>query len=152
MIHSHLTYCMSIYSCANKTSLNRLKIKQKEAIRIICNAGYRDHTAPLFAQQKILPFDELARFCILKFMHCFTHNLLPLSFYQMWTLNRDRFPERVLRNADNLHILPHNFATLKRMPLFNFPQIWNLENQDKYNPVHHRYLKNLKRLCLSNIV
>jgi hypothetical protein len=47
MIHSHLVYCMSIYGCANKTSLNKLKIKQKEAIRVICNAGYREHTAPL---------------------------------------------------------------------------------------------------------
>ncbi len=30
-----------VYSCSNSTSLNKLKIKQKEAIRIISNAGYR---------------------------------------------------------------------------------------------------------------
>jgi hypothetical protein len=41
-------YCLSIYSCANMSSLNKLKVKQKEAVRIICNSGYRDHTAPLF--------------------------------------------------------------------------------------------------------
>ncbi len=48
MVHSHIVYCMSIYSCAYSTSLNKLRVKQKEAIRIICNAGYREHTAPLF--------------------------------------------------------------------------------------------------------
>ncbi len=72
-VHSHLVYCMSIYSCANKTSLNRLKIKQKEAIRIICNVGYRDHTAPVFARLKILPLDQLIELSILKFMHSFKH-------------------------------------------------------------------------------
>ncbi len=44
---------MSIYSCATQTSLNKLIVKQKEAVRIICNAGYRDHTAPLFRVSEV---------------------------------------------------------------------------------------------------
>ena len=48
MVHSHIVYCINVYSCANITSLNPLKLKQKEAIRVITNAGYRDHTGPLF--------------------------------------------------------------------------------------------------------
>jgi hypothetical protein len=42
MVHSHIVYCINIYSCANTKSLNRLRIKQKQAVRIICNAGFRD--------------------------------------------------------------------------------------------------------------
>ena len=152
MIHSHLVYCMTVYSCANKTSLNKLKLKQKEAIRVICNAGYRDHTVPLFKSLKILPFDELVKFSILEFMHSFTHNLLPLSFHRMWSFNRDRFPDRLLRNANQLYIVPHNYATLKRLPLFNFPNIWNHEPDEKLNPIQHRYLKNLKKMCLVNLL
>jgi hypothetical protein len=121
MIHSHLVYCMNVYSSANMTSLNRLRSKQKEAMRIICNAGYREHTAPLFAQLKILSLDQLMHFNILKFMHGFTHNKLPMSFHRMWTTNRERFPDRILRNAENLFIPSHNYATLKRMPIINFP-------------------------------
>jgi hypothetical protein len=82
-------------------------------------------------------------------MHSFTHNLLPISFSRMWILNRERFPDRELRNADQLYILPHRYATLKRVPLFNFPAIWNAEGPDKLNPVQHRYLKNLKRVLMS---
>ncbi len=37
-IHSHLTYCLNVYSCANTINLQRLRIKQKEAIRVINNA------------------------------------------------------------------------------------------------------------------
>ncbi len=77
-------------------------------------------------------------------MHSFTHNLLPLSFYRMWTSNRERYPER-LRNADQLHIFPHNYSMLclKRMPLFNFPNVCNQETDEKHNPIQHRYFKNL---------
>jgi hypothetical protein len=56
---------MNDYSCANTISLNKLRVKQKEAIRAICNAGYRDHTAPLFAQLKILPLDQLITVCVI---------------------------------------------------------------------------------------
>jgi hypothetical protein len=93
---------MNIHGSANKTSLNRLKIKQKEAIRVIY-AGYREHTAPLFARLKILPIDQLTELSILKFMHSFHHNLLLLSFNDMWQSNRNRQPERELRNADRLY-------------------------------------------------
>jgi hypothetical protein len=102
MIHSHIVYCINIYSCANSTSLNKLRIKQKEAVRIISNAGYRDHTAPLFAQLKILPLDQLIKLNAIKLMHSFTHYLLPISFHQMWISNRERNLDRVLRNADQL--------------------------------------------------
>jgi hypothetical protein len=71
MVHSHIVYCINIYSCANTSSLNRLRKKQKEAIRIISNAGFREHTAPLFAQLSILPLDHLIKLHILKFMHSF---------------------------------------------------------------------------------
>jgi hypothetical protein len=103
MVHSHLVYCINIYSCATETCLNKLKIKQKEAIRLICNAGYRDHTALLFAQLKILPLTQLIKYSSLKFMHSFAHNMLPFSFRQMWITNRDRNPDRVLRNADHVY-------------------------------------------------
>jgi hypothetical protein len=151
MIHSHLVYCMSIYGCANKTSLNKLKIKQKEAIRVICNAGYREHTAPLFARLKILPIDQLIELSIIKFMHSFHHNLFPPSFNEMWLTNRNRQPERELRNADQLYIPPHRFATLKRLPLFNFPTVWNSAGNEKNNPRKHVYLKLLKSMLLSNL-
>jgi hypothetical protein len=60
MVHSHLIYCLSVYSCATSTSLNKLRVKQKEAIRAICHAGHREHTAPLFKQLKILPLKVLS--------------------------------------------------------------------------------------------
>jgi hypothetical protein len=47
MVNSNLAYCINVYGCANKTNLEKLVQKQKQSIRIICNANYRAHTAPL---------------------------------------------------------------------------------------------------------
>jgi hypothetical protein len=151
MVHSHLTYCLSVYSCATSTSLNKLRVKQKEAIRAICHAGHREHTAPLFKQLKILPLNELIKFSVLKFMHSFSYNYLPVSFNQMWILNRVRYPERELRNADHLYVPAHNYATLKRLPRFNFPTIWNSAGNEKFNPIQHQFLKAVKSSLLQNI-
>jgi hypothetical protein len=152
MVHSHLNYCINIYSCANATTLHKLKLKQKEAIRIICNAGYRDHTNPLFKQTGILPLENLVKYSNIKFMHKFIHNKLPFSFSETWITNRARNPNLELRNVDDLYIPPHNFATTKRFPLFSFPRIWNDEPVTKYNPPLKLYLKSVKSAMINAIV
>ncbi len=60
--------------------------------------------------------------------------------------------DRVLRNADLLYIPQHNYASLKRMPLFNFPRVWNTEDDTKLIPIQHRYLKLVKNNCLLNLI
>ncbi len=104
IVHSHIVYCINVYGCGNVTTLNRLKIKQKEAIRIISNAGYRDHTNPLFKLHKILPLEQLIKFSNVKFMHNYSHGKLPFSFSDMWITNRNRNPNVELRNADNYYV------------------------------------------------
>jgi hypothetical protein len=152
MIHSHLSYCINVYGCAYSTNLQRLRVKQKEAIRIISNVGYRDHTPPLFKKNFVLPLDEMIKFAKLKFMHCYANLKLPLSFHDLWPLNRDVNPERVLRNANNLRIPPHHFASIKRMPLFSFPQSWNEEEEARKNiPSLNVYSKQLKLALLNSI-
>jgi hypothetical protein len=65
------------------STLKPLVIKQKQAIRTISNAGYRDHTAPLFVIQKILPVNELITYCRIKFMHNYMFGNLPPSFFDI---------------------------------------------------------------------
>jgi hypothetical protein len=47
LIHSHLSYCPIINSCASNTNIQKIALVQKEAICIISNKGYLEHTAPL---------------------------------------------------------------------------------------------------------
>jgi hypothetical protein len=71
MIHSNISYGININGCANTTNLEKIQRKQKQAIRIVCNAPFRAHTAPLFKELKILPLDQLIEYSRIKFMHCF---------------------------------------------------------------------------------
>jgi hypothetical protein len=60
-IQSHLNYCPIILSSTSQQNFNRIKLIQKKAIRIITNSAYTAHTAPLFAQLQILPYEHLIK-------------------------------------------------------------------------------------------
>jgi hypothetical protein len=64
-------------------------------------------------------------------MHSFFHKTLPIFFHNRWITNKEGQLERILWNADLLFIPQHNFATIKRMPMFNFDCIWNEEGAEK---------------------
>ncbi len=145
MIHSHLAYCINIYGCASATVLNKLFLKQKEAIRVVSLANYRDHTIPLFKKHGILPLNELIKYSALKFMHKYSTSTTVCHFL----LTR---PDVILRNANNFYVPAHNFATIKKHPYFYFPKIWNEDSNDKLNPSHKQYLKCVKSALLNSLV
>ncbi len=87
MVHSHLSYGINVYGCATSTALEKLRVMQKKAIRVIKNANYRAHTAPLFQELKILPLDDLILYSNTKFMHYYYLKQLPLSLYLPTELN-----------------------------------------------------------------
>jgi len=152
LIHSHLSYCTSVYGSATTTSLSRLVIMQKRAIRTICNVPSRTHTAPLFKTLQILPVDKLIHFSKIKFMHNYVHNRLPFSFNETWVKNIERNPRLNLRNAQEFFIKPVIFTSIKRLPLFNFPAVWNQEHQSKLMPDSNPFLRSLKARLISEII
>jgi hypothetical protein len=151
MVHSHLSYAINVYGCATSTALEKLRVMQKKAIRVIKNANYRAHTAPLFRELKILPLDDLILYSNTKFMHHYYLNQLPFSFNGTWFTNEERNPERVLRNAQDLFIPAHRVELVKRMPYFAFPSIWNNALGNKFNRKHYSYMREIKSLLLSNL-
>jgi len=106
MCRNFTSALVTVYSCANRTTLDNLRIKQKPAVQIITNSGYRDHTEPLFAKLKIMNLGMMLKHAALKFMHNYVNRKLPISFANTWITNRERLPNGELRNADDLHIQP----------------------------------------------
>jgi hypothetical protein len=151
LVHSSITYCINVYGSANKTTLTPLILKQKKAIRIISRANFRDHTRPLFANHGILPIESLIYYYRMKFMHSYYFKKLPLSFAELWMLNSERNPGRVLRNANDYYIPQPRIELVKRLPLFSFPSTWNSETDEKYIPSQHLFLKSLKKKLLDNM-
>ena len=100
-IQSHLNYCPIILSSISQQNFNQIKLIQKKAIRIITNSTYTAHTAPLFAQLQILPYELVIKQAKLLFMHSIEYSYAPASFLGIWTKNFVIQGERPLRNADN---------------------------------------------------
>jgi hypothetical protein len=151
LIHSYLSYCINIYSCTSQQNIKRIFLKQKEAIRVIANANYRDHTPPLFKNLKILPLEKMIELSKLKFMHDYVFDRLPLSFAETWVTNRQRNPLNNLRNADLYYQPQPNFEQFRRFPLYTFPLAWNAADDNKYNPNRFTFVRSQKDRMFENL-
>jgi hypothetical protein len=96
-IHSHLIYGIHIWSCTADSNLKPLILKQKMAIRTLCDAAYNAHTEPLFKKSAILPLPYLCEYFKVQFMQKFTQGFLPSSLNDVWVTN-------AIRRADQDHV------------------------------------------------
>jgi hypothetical protein len=84
LIYPYLTYCNKVWSSTYVSSLNRILLLQKRAVRAITNSDYRAHSTPLFLDLKVLDIYKLNTFHIAKFMFKYHHNLLPPFFLNLF--------------------------------------------------------------------
>jgi hypothetical protein len=132
LIHSHLTYCPIITSCATAKNIKKISQLQKKAIRIISGKQYHAHTNPIFKELRILPYTSHIRYAKLLFMHSVVNKYSPKSFYNTWQTNMNREPTHNLRNQDDIP-LPHpRIELFKRSPLYTLPYEWNKLGGDRF--------------------
>ena len=84
-------------------------------------------------------------------MHSYHYKTLPLAFAEIWTPNRARNPERILRNAEDYTIPPHRVELVKRLPLYSFPLVWNNLTVDKPIRIQHLFMKTVKETLLAKM-
>ena len=126
IFHCHLSYAILAWGTANKTAIDPIIKKQKNAIRIISRAPYNAHTEPLFKKHGILRFEDLHTFCQLEFFHSFTQNKLPKSFDGLWSINGAYNPVAArLRRAETFFVPRARLNFSARFPLHAFPKLWN---------------------------
>jgi len=126
LVHPHLLYCINIYSCAAPSSLKRLIILQKKAIRLINRAPALAHTQELFFNSNILPLEKLIQQAKLNFMHSIEYGYGPPTFLNLWQKNYERNPNsQNLRNANDYYLPAIRVDSFKKIPLYSLPFEWN---------------------------
>ena len=70
-------YCCELWGNTYCIRINRLKLLQKRAVRIINNADYRAHTSELFRKYRILKLDDLINLHTCLVMYKASNCLLP---------------------------------------------------------------------------
>lgn len=150
-LKSAIEYGSILFTNVAKSTMNPIIVLQKKAIRLICSSGYRDHTAPLFKQEKLLQFEDIIFFNICKFMFDYSNNTLPHIFHNTWRKNRDvhNYP---VRNHNDYFISATNKNFLSKFPLFFFPKAWNsLPNELKIINSKKVFVKKLFNYLIDNI-
>ena len=61
-VHSLINYCINIWGGTSQIHLQSLTSILKRIIRLINNAGYIDHTKPLYKANKILNLKDLYKY------------------------------------------------------------------------------------------
>jgi hypothetical protein len=125
LIHSHLSYCTPILSCANNSNINQIFKIQKKAIRIITKKQFLAHTNPIFTELKILPLPNLITYSQLKLMHSIVYNYCPTSLSQIFQRNDQREISQNLRNENEFTIPYPRIEMFKKSLLYRLPTEWN---------------------------
>ena len=80
LFQSQLMYGVMAWGTAGKFLLEKIRLIQKKAVRIISSAKYTAHTSEIFKKLHILKLDDLFKAQTASFMWDFDHGTLPGAF------------------------------------------------------------------------
>ena len=124
LIHSHLNYGTLLWGF----NIDRLKKLQKQAIRVITDSYYLEHTNGLFKILKILKLEDISDLKQLIFYHKFINNNLPCSINNF--LTRQNRNLRICHTAYFLQIPPATNTEIAKLCIrYSIPTFIN--GQDK---------------------
>ena len=86
--------------------LDQLYHKEKKVIRIIANAKWNAHTAPLFRDFQFLSIFNLNKLQTCCFMYKISNCLLPTALQNLFTLNNNLHDHKT-RKSCKLHVISH---------------------------------------------
>ena len=137
-IYPYLSYGTLIWGGTYDTHLQPLIIQQKRTIKTITNAGYRDHTGPLFKQLNLLNLVDIYKFQLGTYMY----QARARGEYATQTIYRTRGLNRALPPFHGLTITKHALSDAG-------PKFWNtLPEPIRLIDNYKRFRKSLKKFLL----
>ena len=150
LIYPYYTYCNLVWGCASNIHLETLVKLQKKAVRIICKAGYYDHTESLFNNLKLLQVKEIYDFNCAKFIYqCYNSNTY--LYFKAKLLTNSSFHNYETRNRDLLRKPNVRLQKFMNSFLNNGIVMWNkLHDSIKESPTTLSFKTIVKAFILNN--
>ena len=124
LILSHLQYCTLLWANSYYSHLQKLRLLQKKAIRIISNADYLAHSSKLFLNLKLLKLDDIMKFQLGTFMYKLKYNKLPSAIPHMFVTNENIHSHNT-RNK-NGYLIPNVRTNCRKFTVsYAGPILWN---------------------------
>jgi hypothetical protein len=125
LIQPYINYGILAWGNATNSILKRTVVLQKRAIRTICKAKYNSHTEPLFKKLEILNIKDQFQYEVTLFMNKYRQHQLPYSFHKVFSFNHEIQGRHTTRLSNQLYIERCDSTFASKLPLFEFPKIWN---------------------------
>ncbi len=125
LVLPHLNYCNIIWASNYPTRLKPLVTLQKRAIRIISNAPYLAHSAPIFKRNHMLNLLDINKHQIGTFVYASLQNLLPPTIADHLAFNFSTH-RHFTRNTSNLRVPQHRSVRRSYAIPVAGPKCWNL--------------------------
>ena len=152
LVYSKLQY--GIMHCGTKATFNynleHIIAKQDKAICIINKKKITKRNSHLFAAAKVLKFDDIVRFEMLKVMYEYYHKNLPLPLMEMFVSNEHFHPYNT-RHAQDPHLKIYRYKIASESFLHRGPSEWSKLNQHIISAkTKYVFSKRLKRNIIAN--
>lgn len=121
---SYLNYCCIIWGSASHSSLQRIKITKKRALKIIVGIDRWTSSDLVYERTKALSINEIFQMNCLIFLHTYRNNTLPSSLSNIFT-ECEGNAQCTTRSSDCYHLCPPRLKTRKRSIFFQGPFQWN---------------------------
>lgn len=146
---SHINYCTLIWCFTTEYNINRLKVLQKRAIRLISSVSMYSHTDPLFKILNILPLETLFTYRIGQFMHKVTMNKLPSNLLSHFIYKQN------IHSYNTRSCFYHTSSRLKQAQQNIFQQgiqIWEKKIPDNFKQItqESEFKRKLKDYLIRN--
>lgn len=150
LVLPYLDYCCEVWGNTYKSTLNRVIILQKRAIRIIFNTTYWEHTNKLFCNSNLLKLRDIVDYKTAIIMYKARYKQLPRNIQTMF---RDREGGYGLRGELNFKTI-RTRTTMKSFCISSCGvKIWNsIEVEIKQSPNIHTFKKRYKKYIMMRYV
>ena len=134
----HLSYCNAIWGGDFSSHLKPLKVIQKRIIRTINHALYREHTLPLFKNQKSLTLEDIHNTELLKIAYQLQNDTIPHQF-KKFNIKNCQYHQYNTRGKNNFTVKKYKMKKSQNTSvIFNAKKCWNMLDEDtkcinKYN-------------------
>ena len=149
-IHSYLNYANIAWASTYPTSLQRIHLKQKHAVRIVYNKDKLSHSKPLLRNLNALNVYQINIYQHLGFMHRFNNDETPKVFNDIIKRPEHRYPTSF--SSLNFTLKPYSLNSTKYSISFRGPKLWNdiPNKQEKEIKSSLLFQKKMKSKLLDN--
>ena len=106
LIYPYLTYCNVVWSSTYVTNVKRLFLIQKRLVRVLTNADFTAHTAPLFYRLNLLDIYKITSYILLNLCIAIIiiYFLLPFIIFSLLVVTYTLTIQEMQMHIDYIHV------------------------------------------------